>query len=899
MALKNKKEKTQKITEKEAVAIINKNTADFFANINIRTLAAEKIASQLDTILKKDASSPISIIKEKKFVIPETKEKYIAISGDVTSGKSTFLNAVCGYPICPSATTTTSICPVELRKASSKDNERIEICLVDKDGKNLSSKNGEYKSFTKQVFSPALFDKLRSFVDYLMKTKIIKVDSLMYFKELTDTYSFDIKNWHHTMVLLMILFDTYLHEDKTDNSKDYQTAYKMKKELFAGLGLNNFEDKSYGIRLYWCSDRIPDDSVIIDLPGTSSATEDNLHTKIVNSYLARVSSLMFLIDLTGNLSHEARATVNLFLKDARNKQRDTSELVSFIMNKADTIDEESLQSVIKAFRDNYPEYDKYSLYAVSSIRGEWLFIDSDIAPEKTFLASTYKKLRIPTTADMLKERLSEGYSIEKYPFSLNGSDLNYNTASLSDFMGEHIENYIRRLNFQGTLNLFDSYTKYLSNLCLNVSKNTDMLINASGISEELSKELTKALFKSLEEAEEKLIKDRLNFMRDIDKMNTEFSSQTECITESFSNSYKDYNKFTNLKIKAAIQRLEVKKGVIPIDGSFIGTNKEGIHNREVLTAFLKSQANDITEELISAGGSGKFTDSFNMLETEFARERKMYAGFLEKNINTLLAVPSYAETQMKEKFSKILSDNNVPAEYFSQTEKIISNVCNLLTISCEEFAEDLIKDTSFEKAISETSERMHDGLSIILQPYTKDEGSIYAANVISNISRSHFFKANSIDPLKLEDFLNTQYINDFSAKLENLISDVFEGSSEEGTDKSHSTRIMNAIADFYANISTVNMKKLSEEAKKACGLLENMDRSKELEKRFAVYREFAEYIKKAFSPTGHYKDTINLIWDIEDPTVKECARNFVALREKADSIINQISDFEKAGENNE
>lgn len=899
MALKNKKEKAQKITEKEAVAIINKNTTDFFANINIRTLAAEKIAAQLDTILKKDASSPIIIIKEKKFVIPEIKEKYIAISGDVTCGKSTFLNAVCGYPICPSATTTTSICPVELRKASSKDNERIEICLIEKNGKNLSCKNGEYKSFTKQVFSPALFDKLRSFVDYLMNTKIIKVDSLMYFKETNDTYSFDIKNWHHTMVLLMILFDTYLHEDKKNNSKDYQTAYKMKKELFAGLGLNEFEAQGYGIRLYWCSDLIPDDSVIIDLPGTSSATEDNLHTKIVNSYLSRVSSLLFLIDLTGNLSQEARATVNLFLKDARNRQRDTSELVSFLMNKADTIDEESLQSVIKAFRDNYPEYDKYSLYAVSSIRGEWLFTDSDIAPEKTFLASTYKKLRIPTTADILKERLSEGYSTEKYPFSLNGSDLNYNTASLADFLGEHIENYIRRLNFQGSLNLFDSYTKYLSNLCLNVSENIDILINASGISEELSKELTEALFISLKYAVDKQLADIQEFMLDIDKMNYEFISRSENIVKSFSNAYKAYNEVTNLKIKAAIQRLQVKKGVIPIDGSFIGINKEGIHNREVLTAFLKSMANEIAEELISDNGSGKFTDSFNMLETEFVRERKEYKGFLEKNINTLLAVPSYAETKMKEKFSEILSDNSVPAEYFSQTEKIISNVCDLLTISCEEFAEDLSKDTSFEKAISETSERMHDGLSIILQPYTKDEGSAYATNVISNISRSHLFKANSIDPLKLEDFLNTQYINDFSTKLENLISDVFGGSSGEETYESHSARIMDAVQELAKNVSIVNMKKLSEEAEKACGLLENMGHSKELEKKFAVYREFAEYIKKAFSPTGHYRDTINLIWDVEDPTVKECARNFAALREKADSIINQISDFEKAGENNE
>ena len=45
---------------------------------------------------------------------------------------------------------------------------------------------------------------------------------------------------------------------------------------------------------------------------------------------------------------------------------------------------------------------------------------------------------------------------------------------------------------------------------------------------------------------------------------------------------------------------------------------------------------------------------------------------------------------------KPLFDRVVVKPIKEKTEKIISNVCALLTISCEEFAEDLIKDVKIK-----------------------------------------------------------------------------------------------------------------------------------------------------------------------------------------------------------
>ncbi|MBR3975742.1 MAG: dynamin family protein [Clostridia bacterium] len=879
--------------------LMQEDTFEFGFSSATRAFADEKIRFLLDVVLKKDAAASIGNIRNKKFVIPEKTEKYIAISGDVTGGKSTFLNAICRYPICPSAETTTSICPVELRRVSFKDKERIEICFITNDGKKLSDKNGKCKVFAKQVFSPGLFEKLCAFVDYLIEKRIIKVDSLRYFEDTQGRYTFDRNNWRHTMILLMILFDTYLHEDKQNTDKDYKVACQMKKELFVSLGLDNFTDKDYGVRLYWCSDLIPVDSVIVDLPGTGSATEDSLHTKIVNNYLARVSSLLFIVDLTGNLTIEAQTTLDNFLNKMRSQRRDTSELVTFLMNKADTKDEGALQASIKAFRDNYKNYSLYSLYAISAISGEWLFMESDIEPEKTFMASKFKILRMPVTADVIAQRLQEGYENDRYPFSINGDDLSYNTASLSEFVEKHIEEYIGRLNFQGTINLFDDYTKYLSNLCQTVSEEIEILINASGISGKLAEELIAAVGASIEEAENEFAGNRMNFETDILDMNREFIDRTSSIQESFVNAYDMYNQKTNNSISAFVQRLEVKNGVIPIDGNILSRNEIGLRNRDKLIKFLKQLGMNLAQELTIRDSTNTFANSFVQLEEEFERERAVYREFLEKNIETLLSFSGFAENKLKEKFKNILSDNNIPEDFFKQTENIISNVCSLLKIATEEFAEDLLDDTSFEEAIVETTERMYNGLSLILSPYTKNDGNDYASAVFSAIQNFHFFKANSINMSKLDEFLKKQYVNDFSSKLSELIAYVFEGSAGEETDESHANRLTRAIEKFNLRLSQENMQKLYHEAEKACTLLKDMGQPEEIKGKLTQYREFADYIKNAFAENGHYRDIVDYIASTDVAVLKESSNDFNEIEKKTDSIIAKITDFKKVGGTNE
>lgn len=862
-----------------------------------KAFTEDRIRHLLDVALKRDTSSSIINIREKKFVIPENVEKYIAISGDVSGGKSTFLNAICSYPICPSAETTTSICPVELRRVAFPEKERIEICYISKGGERLSEKTGEYKVFSKMTFSPALFNEMCVFMNYLIEKRILKVDSLRYFENAPGSYYFDRNNWRHTMVLLMILFDTYLHEDKKDSHAEYKTACQMKEKLFTNLGLKEFNTKEYGIRLYLCSDLIPADTVIVDLPGTGSATEDSLHTRIVNNYLVRVSSLLFFIETKGNLSMEAQTTLNLFLNTIKSQKRDNPELVTFLMNKADEKDKETLQSAIKAFRDNYKNYADYALYAVSAISGEWLFMASGIEPQKTFMASKYKVLRIPVDSQTLSNRLEDAYTTDKYPYSLNGGDLNYNSASLSEFMGKHIEEYIRKLNFRGMVNLFDDYIKYLSNLCRTVAENIDILIRASDISRELGEKLKKAVSDSLEEAKDNLNKKRTAFVRDIEKMRLELLENIATIYESFSSAYEKYNTLTNDSIFNFVQLLEVENGVIPIDGNIIGTNQKGLRNRERLIKFLKNQGMNLAAQLTLRDGSSTFSDSFNKLDKEFDREREVYADFLENNIEILCSFSDYTEQKMKEKFKEILLEKGIPEEYFEHIEGIIANVCSLLKISCEEFATDLRNDASFEKAIIETSQKMQDGLSEILRPYTKKDGENYAEDVLTSIMKCHLFKANTIDMDRLKDFLSMQYINSFENKFKKMLAEIFTG-DETTTREAHTALLDEAIRQFGSKLSKENMLKLSYEAEKSCVLLDNMGQPEEITKKLTQYREFANYIKNAFAENGHYRDIIDYIDNSYEAALKESRNDFAAIEKEVDAIADKISHFEKEGDNN-
>ena len=207
------------------------------------------------------------------FTIPETT---IAFLSGISGGKSSLLNiGICKYPIIPAATTETSTCAVEIRRADSEHDERIEVCKLVKYGeKGAALEKKPLVIFKKQVFSEAMFTEMYAYADYLMQERILTVgDSLGFFRDENGTIRLHRNNWRHCMVLLMIVLDGYIGQDKQNDpnqSAIFHAANQKRNALLKKLGIPL--DKDYGVRRYWSSDMIPEHSVFVDLPGTGGIT---------------------------------------------------------------------------------------------------------------------------------------------------------------------------------------------------------------------------------------------------------------------------------------------------------------------------------------------------------------------------------------------------------------------------------------------------------------------------------------------------------------------------------------------------------------------------------------------------------------------------------------------------
>ena len=858
----------------------------------------EKLVSESFTRDKEEALK-IGIDKF-NFKLNSHKEIYMALCGDVSGGKSTFFNVLCRYPVCPSAEQTTSICPVELRKASGKNDERIEICIIETSGEetSLSTDPKQRVIFRKQTFTADVFEELCDFAQFLVQENIISIDHLKYFDGSNGDFCLDRFDWRQTMCLLMVLFDTYLHEDKEDVSKCYKIALERRNKLFDKLGLQIFKNKSYGICLYWDSDLIPLNTVIVDLPGTGNATnktEDgySIHTSMVVNYLHNASSMLFMINQTGNLELEAETTLNLFIDYKKQQKKDGPEMITFLMNKADGSTVDALKTSTNSFRSNYPELNKYAIYAVSARSGEFLFLDSGVKTENTKLAqglaAQFEAMGMPVPMDNILTGLKNAYFDKKYPFHLKGDASDFGLASLSEFINEHVEEFARRLSLRSTLSTLFDYSAHLANLSDKVMANAEMIISASGMGSAISSALEKSIMKSLEDANNSLYGEQHSLTQKAEDFSTTTLAKLNNISESFNKAYAGFSKNTNIKIKNMVSGLETQRnGTIPFGDSFIG-NSIGIQNKNQTEKFLIDLSNELAKDLTSKNNGKYFGKCFAMLEEEFQRERDEYHAILDKMCEIVKEFPEKVKENMEKSFKTVLENKKVPQGYYQrETDALIKNTYILLKSSCKDFVYKLKVDTSFVNELAITLTRLHRGLSDILSPYTKDGGKAYAYTVTNSIVKFNLVRANVLSVSKMEEFLSGPYVSDFSKKLEELLKTVFKGTD---TTSSHTSRITKAIAKFVYNVSSKQIGELQKQVENACSFVKGIKAPSELYDELEKFKKFAYYIKSGFMADGNYAKLLEYAGTVDGRSRDDLSENLKEVEQTADNIIEKVNNF--------
>ena len=101
--------------------------------------------------------------------------------------------------------------------------------------------------------------------------------------------------------------------DRGDVMSDYtRVLNERRRELLAKYGFPSEQD--YCILLDWCSDDIPENVTLIDLPGTGASTDDagarSSHTTLVRGILNEADAIWVLCTDNGTIDRELASVLN-------------------------------------------------------------------------------------------------------------------------------------------------------------------------------------------------------------------------------------------------------------------------------------------------------------------------------------------------------------------------------------------------------------------------------------------------------------------------------------------------------------------------------------------------------------------------------------------------------------
>ena len=767
------------------------------------------------------------------FTIPETT---IAFLSGVSGGKSSLLNiGICKYPIIPVATTETSTCAVEIRRVTNEQNERIEVCGLVKYGeKGAALAQKPLRIFCKQVLNEGLFSELYDYADYLMQKEILTIgDSLGFFRDENGKIRVYRNNWRHCMALLMVVLDAYVLQDrqeKQDQTEKYQVANQKRNALLNKLGIPL--DKDYGIRLYWSSDRIPDHSVLVDLPGTGGTTQSQHghlgHSALVSAYLSQVDSLICLFGGSAEINPESRNFISTFM-ETNELKGNSSTRITFVLNKADMFDsvyhpgnregaDQALRTSIDQFREKNSLCAEYPIYTLSTYDGELSLLDSGIPLENLHQASFRKafgKVFGGTSTEDLLNFQKERYR-RAFPCQMRKGDA-FGEQTFQQFIDTLITEYIGRIHFLQSVECFREHARTLTSIAEVIHVQQDLLEMAR----KYSPELAQILVDSIEKSMETTIQDMILVMEQLEEdimQNTAYTIKNiPTIVQSLEDDYRVLSQKINKVILDKVYSLETQSnGTIPICPNWYGGNSLGKRNNE----RLLSLGQDIAKiDFIS-----QFNVSFQRLKAEFDNQRNVFNASLVKLCSELNAFPAKTVKTMESVFGRALQGRKLDQTVYSGAmDAAKETTYKLLLLVCGQYVALLKGDTSISQTMDETANRIQYDLLDILSVYTSRS---FGADVNWRISNDPFFAAKTVQVDRLTRFLSDVYITDFEAKMSQMLKRHFYPQGLGGINDTHPMRMDQAINNFYLRfMSDAALDKMKTQVKSACMLVEGMIQS--------------------------------------------------------------------------
>lgn len=473
----------------------------------------------------------------------------IAVVAPVSAGKSTLFNALCGYPILPVASKTTSSVPTYITRVNEQAHESITVYGIKKEVSQTDGftttrfvKDEDTKRpFSAKDISRDMFSELFEYMYLVTHGVSLKdneyeymttVENVAYFMKDTDKADIlfngnDLEKWtiskgdfaltydnpRHRLLLLLILLCVYVHQDdsRADMSEYTKKLNQLREKLFQKYGFPVSSD--YCVCLDWCNDDIPDNVTLIDLPGTGASTQDTAtqssHTALVRGILTEADAVWVLCSHNGTVDNDLLYA----LKDAIEGNSRKNKVCIYNCQNRKPNDSGPVTDFLKKL----PSLTGERCYVVDALAGEYKYIQNGVSALMTKTASDKRcnDYDEPSESAMIN-RLEVMYKGEKRAYctfttSRDGSDniiavqdsnLRY---TLDSFFKSALADYIERLKYEVALTKAIEQAKFYIYIRDSLSSSRSILEGIDGKGEEISKAVTEALESAKKQALNKYV----------------------------------------------------------------------------------------------------------------------------------------------------------------------------------------------------------------------------------------------------------------------------------------------------------------------------------------------------------------------------------------------------------
>ena len=368
----------------------------------------------------------------------------IGLLGEQSSGKSSFLNALIGYPLFTSSAVKTTVCPLALEYGSHPS-------LFVYSGEEPYRTSIELSG----IFPENVFQKLVEYVCHIINQYVFYPENIGYFIPENKLFhqpltAADIlmeqNDPRHGLILALIALNSYFTPGETSYElQNVRDAAQKRLDVLQLMGISG--DNVSFLKLQWNSDFLPPETVFLDLPGLGSddvRKSGYISTDQKASSWAGRCDILFCMATPEVIGGALNAALTKLNSDDSGFKM---PLTKFLINKADKVSVSALKFSRAAFREVAP-FLKTSCYCLSTVAGEYRFVQEGIPVERTQFWEKFLSAYHETDEDIQISEKKKAQAVERLrklylkTYPCETADGNLFSLSLQDMLTEELHKLI-------------------------------------------------------------------------------------------------------------------------------------------------------------------------------------------------------------------------------------------------------------------------------------------------------------------------------------------------------------------------------------------------------------------------------------------------------------------------